>query len=68
MRRRHIHFPDMPLHIVPRGRNRHVCFFGEDDHSNAKERPAGCVSNAARYPPRIHNSSIRLPPVSVWLR
>ena len=32
MRRRHIHFPDMPLHIVPRGRNRHVCFFGEDDY------------------------------------
>ena len=31
-RRRRVHLPDMPLHIVQRGHNRDVCFFGEDDY------------------------------------
>jgi putative transposase len=32
-RRRRIHLPETPLHIVQRGHNREACFFGEDDYA-----------------------------------
>ncbi len=31
-RRRRVHLPEMPLHIVQRGHNRDACFFCEDDY------------------------------------
>ena len=51
-RRRRVHLPDMPLHIVQRGHNRDACFFGEDDYVSYRHwlgealKETGCALHA----------------------
>lgn len=51
-RRPRIHLPGHPLHIVQRGHNRDVCFFGEDDYLAYRQwlgeglKASGCLLHA----------------------
>ena len=51
-RRRRVHLPDMPLHIVQRGHNRDACFFAEDDYVSYRHwlgealKETGCALHA----------------------
>lgn len=51
-RRRRVHLPDMPLHIVQRGHNRDACFFSEDDYVSYRHwlgealKETGCALHA----------------------